>query len=138
MAPPARQTKSAAWALTTKTVFWESICKIEPSVHQRARIRHRHALDIGGRESAIHESLREHRKALRHRGIDGLPQVCRKNAMFRTRLANAYHHLFPRRFAGVHGSEAMLDHRAFPRQFSLLIGGQVLRGELRMRHQDTL
>src|SRR5580698_191295 len=138
MAPPARQTKSAAWALTTKTVFWESILRSKPSVHQRAGIRHRHALDIGGRESAIHESLREHRKALRHRRIDGLAQVCGKNAVFRARLANAYHHLVPGRFTGVHGSEAMLDHCAFPRQFSLLIGGQVLRGELSMRHQDAL
>src|SRR5580698_10511303 len=107
IAPPARQTKSAAWALTTKTVFWESICKIEPSVHQRARIRHRHALDISGRESAIHECQREHRKALPHRRIDGLAQVCGKNAMFRARFANAYHHFVPGRFARVHGSEAM-------------------------------
>ena len=58
--------------------------------------------------------------------------------MLRTRFANAVDHFVPGRFAGVHGGEAMFDERAFVRQFSLLVGRQILRGKLGVGHQDAL
>ena len=84
------------------------------------------------------QRLREHRKAIGHRRIDGLAKIGGKNAVLRARFADAHHHFVPGRFAGVHGGEAMFDQRAFVRQFSLLVGRQALRRELGVRHQHAL
>src|SRR5437588_12083348 len=123
MAPPARHTKSAAWALTTRTLLSESICPVEFILRdQRSRVDYAHAPDLLNGESRIQQDLRKHDEALGYRRVDRLAEVGRKNAAFRTHLANAVQHHFPGRFAGMHGGEAMLDECTHFRQFELFGG----------------
>src|SRR5271168_2951087 len=128
MAPPARHTKSAAWALITRTVFfalstgrsWKITCEY-CLAYKRGGILNRHAPHVACRETCIEQPLREHGEALRHRWVDGLAQVRRKQAALRPGAANTLEYAFPRRLSRVHGGEAMLDHRPHVRQFALLV-----------------
>src|SRR5262245_9682323 len=136
MAPPARQTKSAACALTTSNLsFDKSMLSPECAspnsprrvaaekffllLNQTARYGRSHSVDFRRRESGVQQLLREHREAFGDRRIGLLSEVGRKHRAFDACGADVGEDRFPGRLVGVIGGEAVLDDRPQVGEFGL-------------------
>src|SRR5262249_1460723 len=122
MAPPARQTKSAACALTTNNLSFDKSMlapewlapecarpnsprrvaaeKFFLLLNQTARNGRSHPIDLRRCESGVQQFLREHREAFGDRRIGLLSEVCRKHRTFDAGGADVGVDRFPRRLVG--------------------------------------
>ena len=132
MAPAARHTKSAAWALTTRTVFRPSSIYSTQSDEFVTAMRRISATE----KPASSRFCANGAKTFRNQRVYGLTQVCREQTALKPRAANVREYRLPLRFAGIRGGEAMFDDGAEIGQFGLLFAAQVLRWEFGVGHQD--
>src|SRR5262245_33251357 len=128
IAPAARQTKSAACALTTTSVL---------DTGEPACVDDGHRAHLVLREAGLEQPVDHEGEPVLDGRVRALAEVGREHVPLHPSGANGLDGLLPADLARVDRGEAALEHGPAVGELALLVDRNALRGVVRMRHDDA-